>query len=136
MAPAPTPGRLLAGRDAPYLHTDEVADLLNRAAGGATRWDARKVRRWLLAGGAVVRLPKALGRQPPKRRTVVTTLSKLRDVYPEMYDEILRSLPEDELEARLSRDEDAEDREAREAREAREDQRGPVRTGTTKRRTM
>jgi hypothetical protein len=42
-----TPSALFTGRSPPYLHTDELADLLNATGGDGAAWTARRVRRWL-----------------------------------------------------------------------------------------
>lgn len=87
-----TPEQLFTGRSPPYLHTDELADLLNATGGNAAAWDPRRVRRWLRRHGATVEL-RAPG---AARGQVVTTRDKLREVFPDIYEAILRSAPEDE----------------------------------------
>ncbi len=72
------------GRSHPYLETDEVADLLNRV-GGKNVWDSQKVRRWLQRSGAV---RKVGGRWR-------TTRDQLRDAFPEMWEAVLRMMPEE-----------------------------------------
>ena len=71
------------GRSFPYLHTDEIADLLNEQAGAAT-WDSRKVRRWLQRSGAAVQ----------RGGSWVTTRDLLREHMPELWGELLLRLTE------------------------------------------
>lgn len=66
------------GKSHPYLHTDEVADLLNKAA-GKNVWDARKVRRWLQKAQALVK----------RGGSWVTTRAKLREAFPEVWEELV-----------------------------------------------
>jgi hypothetical protein len=72
---------------------DEVADLLNHAT-QSNAWSARSTRRFLSVRGAAEPLPDPV--IPRKRRTWVTTRERLREVFPAMYEAILRSLPEPE----------------------------------------
>lgn len=80
--------RAFIGRSHPYLGTDEIADLLNEAA-GKNVWDARRVRRWLRRRDAIQRVG---GRW-------VTTRNGLRDAFPEMWTELLMRLPADDDDA-------------------------------------
>lgn len=89
-----TPDELFTGRSPPYLHTDELRDLLNRCGGSGkgrgAAWDSRRVRRWLRRSGAAIEI-----RSPgATRATYVTTRERLRDVFPDIYEAILRSAPE------------------------------------------
>ena len=72
-------------RAAPYIHLDELADLLNKAA-GKNVWDARRVRRTLGPAGAMVRIGHRW----------VTTRQRLRDAFPDMWGEILLHLGDPE----------------------------------------
>ncbi len=65
---------MFVGRSFPYLHTDEVADLLNEAA-GKNVWNSQAVRRWLLKAHAVERSGERW----------VTTADLLRDAVPAMW---------------------------------------------------
>lgn len=74
-------------RDPPYIHTDEIADLLNRAEshiGCGSGWTTRKAKRWLVRANAAVKVPGL--------RSVVTTREKLRDAFPDIWSSILRVL--------------------------------------------
>ncbi len=83
------PAQLFTGRSPPYLHTDELADLLNATGGGGAAWSSRRVRRWLRRHGAVVELRVA----GAERGQVVTTRDRMREVFPDVYEAILRSAP-------------------------------------------
>lgn len=84
------PQQLFTGRTPPYLHTDELADLLNTTGGGGAAWDSRRVRRWLRRCGAAIELRS----EGKTRGMVVTTRERLRGVFPEAYEAILRSAPD------------------------------------------
>ena len=90
------PAQLFTGRSPPYLHTDELRDLLNRTGGRGGSWDTRRVRRWLIRHGASIELRS----EGKARGMIVTTRERLRDTFPEVYEAILRgapSAPEDDL---------------------------------------
>lgn len=73
------------GRSFPWLHTDEIADLLNEAAGSPV-WDSQKVRRWLRRAGVAQKIG---GR-------VVTSRDALRDGFPELWAQLLVRLTDRE----------------------------------------
>lgn len=85
----------LVGRRPPYLFMDEVADLLNRAS-KANGWTTRSVREFLAARGAAEQLPPSAIRRTARRQWV-TTREKLREAFPVLYETILRSSKEDDL---------------------------------------
>jgi hypothetical protein len=69
----------------PYIAMDEVADLLNRAAGKNT-WDARQARAILGRGGALVKLGERW----------FTTRRRLRAAFPDLWDELMVDLGDDD----------------------------------------
>lgn len=87
-----TPSVLFTGRSPPYLHTDELADLLNATGGDGAAWTARRVRRWLRRHGAAVEL-RGVG---AGRGAVVTTRDRMREAFPDVYEAILRNAPSEE----------------------------------------
>lgn len=72
------------GRSHPYLHMDEVADLLNQAAGKLV-WSTERVRRWLVRSEAATK----------RGRSWLTTRDQLRDAFPELWRELLLRLDDD-----------------------------------------
>ena len=74
----------LKWRSPPYIHTDELADLLNEQA-GYVAWEDRKVRRWLIRHEAA---EKHGGRW-------LTTRELLREKCPYIWREVLVRLSED-----------------------------------------
>lgn len=91
MTPSPT-RPTFRGRRFPLLFTDEVADLLNEAA-GRNAWDARAVRRHLSRMGAL----KAEG--DGKGARYYTTRDLLRDQCPDLWAELLFRLTDEAEEA-------------------------------------
>jgi hypothetical protein len=69
----------------PYIGMDEVADLLNAAA-GRNVWDARQVRSTLSKAGGIVRIGHRW----------YTTRQRLREALPDLWGEILLHLDESE----------------------------------------
>lgn len=69
----------------PYLAMDEVADLLNAAA-GKNVWDARQARTTLAKAKALVRIGERW----------YTTRQRLREALPDLWSEILLHLDEPE----------------------------------------
>jgi hypothetical protein len=78
-------GKGFVARSHPFIHMDEVADLLNKSAGRDV-WSTERVRRWLVRRDAATKHGRAW----------LTTREQLREAFPEFWREMLLLLADDD----------------------------------------